>query len=173
MKSKERLEHYPTHESMRGYFGRALYEEMANNENIWLISADLGYRMFDPHFEDFKERVINVGASEQAGVGICVGLALQGKIPVFYSITNFTLYRPFEFIRNYIDNEKTKVILVGAGRDDDYKEDGWTHQSPDAQKVLGCFPNISKFWPKDKETAVEDLKLTLDIDGPSFISLRR
>jgi len=96
MKSKERLKDYPLHESMRGYFGRALYKEMASNEDIWLVTADLGYKMFDSHFEDFPERVINVGASEQAGVGICVGLALQGKIPVFYSITNFTLYRPFE-----------------------------------------------------------------------------
>jgi len=173
MKSKERLKDYPIHESMRGYFGRALYKEMAKNENIWLVTGDLGYKMFDPHFEDFPERVINVGASEQAGVGICVGLALQGKIPVFYSITNFTLYRPFEFIRNYIDHDKIKVILVGAGRDDDYKEDGWTHQSPDARQVIGCFPNISNFWPRNKEIAVEDLLLALDLDGPSFIGLRR
>jgi len=173
MKSKERLKDYPLHESMRGYFGRALYKEMASNEDIWLVTADLGYKMFDSHFEDFPERVINVGASEQAGVGICVGLALQGKIPVFYSITNFTLYRPFEFIRNYIDHDKIKVILVGAGRDDDYKEDGWTHQSPDAQRVLDCFPSIRQYFPESKEEAPIATSEAFELNGPSFISLRR
>jgi len=161
------------HESMRGYFAHALFKEMEDNENVWLLTADLGYKMFDKHFKHFPDRVKNCGASEQAMLGVAVGLSLRGKVVVCYSITNFILYRPFEFIRNYIDHDKIKVILVGAGRDDDYKEDGWTHQSPDARQVIGCFPNISNFWPRNKEIAVEDLLLALDLDGPSFIGLRR
>ena len=173
MKSKERLAEYPLHESMRGYFGKALYKEMAANENIWLVTADLGYKMFDPHFEDFKDRVINVGASEQAGVGICVGLALKGKIPFFYSITNFSLYRPYEWLRNYAEHERVPIKIVGAGRDNDYEHDGWTHQSPDAPKILASLPHIQEYWPENKEEMDKVIHEVVTNGSPSFISLRR
>ena len=161
------------HESMRGYFAHALFKEMEDNENVWLLTADLGYKMFDKHFKHFPDRVKNCGASEQAMLGVAVGLSLRGKVVVCYSITNFILYRPFEFIRNYIDHDKIKVILVGAGRDDDYKEDGWTHQSPDAQRVLDCFPSIRQYFPESKEEAPIATSEAFELNGPSFISLRR
>lgn len=173
MKNKERLKHYPLHESMRGYFGRALYKEMVKNPDIWIVMADLGYKLFDPHFEDFGDRVINCGASEQAGVGICVGLALQGKIPFFYSITNFSVYRPYEWLRNYLDYERINVKIIGAGRDDDYKEDGWTHQSPDVKQILDTLPNIQQFWPETKEEMDTIIHQVVTNGKPSFISLRR
>ena len=69
---------YPT---QKGYFAHYLHEEMQSNKDIWLISLDLGYGMFDRHFADFPERCINTGAAEQSGIGIAVGLALEGKIP--------------------------------------------------------------------------------------------
>ena len=41
-------------------------------------------------------------------MGMATGLALENKIPVVYSITPFIIYRPFEFIRNYLDHEKIR-----------------------------------------------------------------
>lgn len=158
---------------MRGYFGRALYKEMANNENIWLVTADLGYKMFDPHFADFPDRTINVGAAEQAGVGICVGLALRDKTPFFYSITNFSLYRPFEWLRNYIDHEKMDIKIIGAGRDDDYSHDGFTHQSRDARAVLDILTGVKQYWPETKEEMDQVIHEVATNGLPSFVSLRR
>jgi transketolase len=169
----ERLFPQERHDSMRGHFAAELYERMAEDEKIWLVTCDLGYKMFDHHLNDFPERTINVGASEQAGVGIGVGLALEGKIPVVYSITNFILYRPFEFIRNYLDYEKIPVKLVGAGRDLDYAHDGYTHHSQDAKKVLECFPNVEQFFPEGKEEMKEVMDKMLYNNKPSFLSLRR
>lgn len=160
---------YPT---QRGYFAYYLYEEMKENKDIYLVTGDLGYHQFDKIFEDFPDRAINCGASEQAGVGLCIGLALEGKIPFFNSITNFTLYRPYEWIRNYIDYEKIPVILIGNGRDDDYK-DGYTHQSFDAKRVLKNFQNIHQIWTKDKESIPKIIKKVTTIRKPYFISLSR
>ena len=121
---QERLKNYPLHDSYRGYFGRALYKEMAKNPKVVLLTADLGYKLFDPHFEDFPQQCISVGASEQAMLGIGVGMALKGLIPFCYSITPFLLYRPAEWIRNYLHHEKIPVKLVGAGVGKDDLEDG-------------------------------------------------
>jgi len=65
------------HNSQRGYFAGLLYNTMIDDPDIWLIVGDLGFGMFDRIKEDFPERYINVGAAEFAGVGICVGLALE------------------------------------------------------------------------------------------------
>lgn len=161
------------HESQRGYFAFELYEQMKENKDIVLITGDLGYGMFDAIRDEFPDRFFNVGASEQAMIGIAVGMAYQGKIPVVYSITNFLLYRPFEFIRNYINKEKLHIILAGGGRDKDYSHDGLTHWSEDAKQVLECFPNISQLWPESNEEAAIALDQGLEEKKPLFISLKR
>jgi transketolase len=161
------------HESQRGYFAYELYEQMAKRTDLVLITGDLGFKQFDAIQKDFPDRYFNVGASEQAMVGIAVGMALRGKRPVCYSITNFMLYRPFEFIRNYVDHEKIPVIMVGAGRDKDYTHDGYTHHSEDAKQVLSCFPNVRQYWPEKKEDIAGVLQDVLESKEPSFISLTR
>jgi transketolase len=158
---------------MRGQFFFDLYEVMAKNDKVWLIVGDLGFGGTDRIKEDFPERFVNVGAAEQLGVGLSVGLALKDKIPFFYSITNFALYRPFEFIRNYLNYEHVPVKIVGAGRDMDYKEDGITHQSEDAHAVLDTLPDIVQCWPDTKEQVGLVIDEAIDNQRPTFISLRR
>ena len=161
------------HISQRGWFAGALFEEMKANRDIVLITCGLGYKMFDKIRDELPNQFLNVAAAEQAGVGIAVGMALKGKIPFCYSITNFILYRPFEWIRNYLDHENIPVKLVGSGRDYDYEHDGWTHQCPDAKQVLNCFPNLTQYWPETKEEVPAMLKEILSNNKPSFVSLKR
>ena len=159
---------------MRGYFAFELYELMRKNKNIYLVFGDLGYGMLDRIREEYPDRCINTGAAEQTMIGVAVGLALRGKIPVVYSITNFLLYRPFETIRNYIDYEKIPVKLVGGGRNKDYKHDGISHWSMDAKPILDCFPSIIQRWPVDKEEiTTEFVREFVYSKKPEFLSLIR
>jgi len=96
-------------QAMRPYFAECLHKEMKKNKDIYVLTSDLGYGMWDKIRKDYADRFINVGAAEQALIGISIGLALSGKIPVAYSITSFLLYRPFETIRNYVDYEKYQL----------------------------------------------------------------
>ena len=81
---------------MRRLFADTLYEQMKTNDRIWLLTADLGYKLWDQIRDDFPDRYLNVGAAEQAMLDIACGLALEGKIPFCYSITTFLIYRPFD-----------------------------------------------------------------------------
>ncbi|MDD5438730.1 MAG: hypothetical protein PHS37_00915 [Candidatus Omnitrophica bacterium] len=156
---------------MRRCFADELYRQMAINKRIWVITADLGYKMWDPIKTDFADRFMNVGAAEHAMVGIGIGLALEGKIPFLYSITTFLLYRPFETIRNYIDHEQIPVKLVGAGRGKDYIHDGFSHWAEEDKNVMKIFSNIRARWPEKNEEIPSLLKEAVENNTPYYINL--
>ena len=163
----------PSHESIRGYFAAALYNEMQKNERIWLLTGDLGYGMLDKIRDDYPDRFVNVGASEQTLVGAGVGLALSGKIVFCYSITTFLIYRAFEWHRNYLNHEQIPVMLIGSGYADDYKHDGISHQPFEVKEVLNTLPNIRQYYPEEKESVPEQLRSMIMRRSPAFMCLRR
>jgi transketolase len=167
------IDNYKIHPSMRGRFGYELFKLMANDPTVYLLTGDLGYKLFDNHFEYFKDRCINCGASEQAMLGIACGMALEGKIPFVYSITPFLLYRGFETIRNYLGHENIPVKLCGSGRDGDYKDDGFSHWAHEAEDVLKVLPAIQCYWPMNEENVTQDMKEIYGNKSPSFLSLKR
>jgi transketolase len=131
-----------------------LLEEMQQNEDIILVTADLGFGILDRIRNTFPDRFYNVGAAEQLLIGVGIGLAEEGKIPVCYSMSSFILYRPFEFLRNYVNAENIPVKLIGSGRDKDYAHDGLSHWAHDDDVVLQALPNIKKYKPE----TIEELK---------------
>ena len=169
----ERLPQSEAHDSQRGHFAWALHNKMTENKDIWVVSMDLGYGMLNNIRDNFPERYINVGAAEQAGMGLAVGLAKEGKIPFVYSITPFLLYRPFETIRNYIHNEQIPVKLVGGGRGRDYEHDGPSHWAEEDEKIMDLLPNIKAHWPHTKEEMAPMVDLAVSDPRPYYINLRR
>ena len=160
-------------QNLRRRFADDIYNAMKTNKDIFVVTGDLGYKIWDQIRSEFPDRFINVGAAEQTLIGVAIGLALEKKIPIAFSITPFLLYRPFETIRNYIDHEKIPVILVGSGRDKDYAHDGFSHWSEEDKKVMNVFENINSVWP---ETADEISKLVPPIiksKTPWYINLKR
>ena len=158
---------------MRRDFKDELYKYMQENPNIWVLTGDLGYKMFDKIRDDFPDRFINCGAAEHSMMDIAVGLALKGKIPVVYSITPFLLYRPFEVLRTYINHEKIPVKLIGGGRDKDYAHDGFSHDATDDKIWMKNFENIVSVWPVSVPAMKKWLKIALEDDKPYYINLKR
>lgn len=159
--------------TQRRLFADTIYKKMLVNKNIWVITGDLGYKMWDQIKKRFPERFLNVGASEQSMLDIAVGLALEGKIPVVYSITTFLLYRPFETIRNYINHEKIPVKLVGSGRNKDYFHDGFSHWAEEDRQVLKIFNNIEAKWPTTIKEIPSLVNNMLASKKPWYINLTR
>lgn len=157
----------------RSWFAYELYRHMFKNKNIWVITNDLGYHVLDFIKKDFPERFINVGAAEQAMVGIAAGLALQNKIPFVYSITSFLIYRPFETIRNYLHYEKIPVRLVGAARDREYEHEGISHWAEEDRDVMKILNNIEARWPDENEEITQIVKEMVNINKPWYLNLRR
>ena len=152
---------------MRRKFASDLYELMKENENIVLITADLGFGMFDKIRDELKDQFYNVGAAEQVMMDIAVGMAMCGKIPVVYSITPFLIFRAMESIRNYIDHEKIPVVMVGSGRGKDYETEGFSHDATD-DVILKSFKNIVFLSPDDF-----NLREIIYMNKSVYLNLRR
>ena len=161
------------HNSMRGWFVHELFKRMKTNKKIYVITGDLGYKVWDDHKSAYPDRVINVGAAEQAMMGIGIGLALEGKIPIVYSMSSFILYRPFETVRNYVDYERIPVKLVGVGRDRDYLDHGLCHWAEEDKKVMDIFKNIEAVWPETFEEIPNLVSEMIKSDKPWYVNLRR
>ena len=158
---------------MRAFFASHIHAEMRKNKKIYVIVGDLGYKMWDKVRKDFPDRFINVGAAEHTLIGVAVGLALNDKIPIAYSITTFLLYRPFETIRNYINHEKIPVILVGSGRNKDYLYDGISHWAQEDKDVMAIFKKIKAYWPNDPNEIPNLVHKITTSKDPMYINLKR
>jgi transketolase len=158
---------------MRKNFASLLREAMSSNDDIYLITGDLGYGLWDRIRDDFPNRFYNVGSSEMAMMGMGIGLAMEGKIPFVYSITPFAIYRPFEMIRNYLDHESIPVTIVGGGRDRDYGYLGFSHWADDDKKILSGFDNIRIFHPENQEELQNNFNDVLSIKKPTYLNLKK
>jgi transketolase len=142
---------------------------MGKDERIFLITGDLGYGLWDKIRIDFPERFCNFGSSEQLMVAAAAGLATEGYIPVVYSITPFVLYRPYEFIRNYINHEQIEDKWGYR----DYGYLGFSHWAEDDKTMIKNFNNITGYWPKKVEDLEEIVDKYLFDEKPNYLNLKR
>ena len=154
---------------MRKRFGEVMSKLADENENIIIIVADIGYRVFDDFREKYPERFINMGICEQSIISVSSGMALEGLQPWVYTITPFLIERPFEQIKLDIDHQNVNVNLVGYS---DYPTLGPTHKEINAKKMMKLFNNIESFFPSDGDETEKMIFQAYEREGPSFISLK-
>lgn len=158
---------------MRNLFGELLAKSIVEDERIWLLTGDLGYGVLNKSREAAPDRALNVGAAEQLMIGAAVGLTHNNKIPICYSISPFVIFRPYEWLRNYMNHELAPVKLVGAGRDQDYGHLGFSHWAVDDEAALAAFPNIKIYKPETKEELMAIWDEFLYNQQPCYLNIRR
>ncbi len=154
---------------MRNRFGEVMSKLADEDENIIIIVADIGYRVFDDFREKYPERFINMGICEQSIISVASGMALEGLQPWVYTITPFLIERPFEQIKLDIDHQNVNVNLVGYA---DYPNLGPTHAELNAKKTMELFKNIESFFPSNGDETEKMIFQAYEREGPSFISLK-
>ena len=158
---------------MRREFAELLLNEMKLNPDMYLITGDLGYGLWDNIRDTYPDRFYNVGSSEMAMMGIAIGLAMDNKIPFVYSITPFAIYRPFEMIRNYINHENIPVKILGGGRNEDYGYLGFSHWASEDISVLSVFENITLFKPNTQDELNSAFQFSINNNSPVYINLKK
>jgi transketolase len=158
---------------MRREFAKLLLDEMKSNPDIYLITGDLGYGLWDNIRDTHPDRFYNVGSSEMAMMGTAIGLAMDGKIPFVYSITPFAIYRPFEMIRNYVNHEQIPVKILGGGRNEDYGYLGFSHWANEDISVLSVFENITLFKPNSQDELNSAFQFSISNNSPVYINLKK
>ncbi len=156
---------------MRNAFIAALYELAEKDKDIMILVADNGAIVFDRFRADFPDQFLNCGIAEANMVGFAAGLALSGKKPFIYTISNFMTMRALEQIRNDICLQNANVKIVGIGGGFAYSTLGPTHHATEDISVMRALPNLTVICPASPMDVSLATKAMSKIDTPVFLRM--
>ena len=158
----------------RKAFARKLLSLGQENEKIVTVSADSAKGAGMSSFlENFPERHIEVGISEQSAISICAGLSEVGFIPVISAITPFLTMRAYEQVRNDIGYANMNVKMFGSGAGLAYSTLGSSHAITEDIAVMSSVPNMIILNPGDSTEVEASLEIAINYNGPVYVRMFR
>jgi transketolase len=158
---------------MRNTFSETLYQCAKADPRIFIVVADISPAGSMSKFtEEYPDRFINVGVAEQSMIGIAAGLALKGCKPFAYTIATFSLYRPFEMVRDDLGYQNLPVTVVGMGAGVIYSTLGGTHHTQEDIAIAGAIPNMQILAPCDPLECIDATRHCATQDkGPVYLRI--
>jgi hypothetical protein len=158
---------------MRNRFASTFYELGAEDQRLVIVVADISPAGSIAKFrEDFPNRFINTGVAEQVMIGLCAGMAQRGLRPFAYTIATFSVFRPYEMIRDDLCYQDLPVTVVGIGGGVTYSTLGGTHHAMEDVALMTSLPNMSVIAPCDpEETAAATRWLATQNQHPAYLRL--
>jgi len=156
---------------LRTAFIDTLRELARIDDRIFLLTADMGYSVFETFRDEFPDRFLNTGIAEQNTIGIAAGLASRGKIVFVYSIIPFVTMRCFEQVRLDLAYNFMNVKLVGVGAGLTYGPLGSSHHALEDIAIMRSLPDMTVLCPGDPIETRELIKRSYEYEGPVYIRL--
>ncbi|NYE03853.1 transketolase [Bacillus niacini] len=158
---------------MRDTFIRILEDIAKEDQNLILITGDLGFGVLKNYWDTYPEQFINAGIAEQNMTGLAAGMAIEGKTVFTYSIGNFPTIRCLEQIRNdaAYHNANVKVVAVGGGFA--YGSLGMSHHATEDIAIMRALPNVTVLAPGDIKETEEAVKAIYKWPGTCYLRLGR
>jgi transketolase len=159
-------------QDLRDTFGEFLVKIGSSDNNVVVLDSDLSSSTRTYKFgREFPDRFFNMGIAEQNMLGVALGFAISGKVPVVSGFTIFTTGRAWEFIRLAChDNLNVKIITTHSGF---VGGDGSTHNALEDLSLMCSLPNLKILNPSDNIELIGMLKYIFDVEGPFYIRLPR
>jgi transketolase len=162
----------PAVQDPRKAFGNAVTALAADDERIYVLSADSGGSSGFGEFKKlYPERYLELGIMEQCAVGVAAGLATTGKVPVFSAIAPFTTLRPYEMLRNDVGYMGTNVKINGRNSGISYSDLGSTHHSLEDFAIVRMIPGFVVLAPQDPGEIAAAARAMIEHDGPVYLRL--
>lgn len=158
---------------MRDNFIKALLELAKKDKDIFLITGDLGFKIFDNYIKNFKSRFLNVGVAEQNMIGIATGMALRNYKVIVYSIANFATLRCLEQIRNDAAYHNLNVTIVASGGGYTYGSLGMSHHATEDISIIRSLPNVKVFVPSSGFESYQTTKKIVNLKGVKYLRIEK
>ena len=159
--------------SMRDAFFGVVYDLAKEDENVIVVSADMGAPSLDKFRKDFPNRFYNVGIAEDKMISIASGLASEGKKVYTYAIAPFITSRCYEFTKLNAGLMKFPIKLVGVGAGFSYDDSGPTHHTTEDISIMRAIPHLEVYSPSDSLSAIKLANRMNESTNPSYIRLDR
>jgi transketolase len=156
---------------MRSEFVQAMLALFKARRDLVFITGDVGYMALERLAQAYGERFINAGIAEQNAVSLAAGLARVGHLPWVYSTAAFTVFRPYEQIRDNVCLHKLPVKLVGNGGGYGFGIMGATHHALEDVGALRALPNIKLYLPLLATDVAPIVNEMADTGGPTYLRL--
>jgi transketolase len=159
-------------EATRDGYGQALLE-LADNEKIVVLEADLGKSTKSLHFRKaHPERTVSCGIGEQNMLLVAAGMAASGYIPFASTFAIFT-ERAFEQMRNGVARPNLPVHLCGSHGGTHTGTDGSSAQSIEDLAIYLTLPNVTVIHPSDSVSTRVLTKQLAASSSPSYMRTAR
>jgi transketolase len=158
---------------MRDGFVDTLIELAGEDERVMLVTADLGFGIFNEYVERFPERFLNVGVAEQNMIGISTGLALDGWKIFAYSIGNFSTLRCLEQIRNDACYHGANVNVVCSGGGFTYGNLGMSHHATEDISIMRALPGLTMVVPCDRFETRHAVRALVATPGVGYLRIEK
>jgi len=156
---------------MRDAFLKKITELAAIDKDVVLLTADLGFGVFENFESKFPGQYFNVGVAEQNMTGLAAGLALEGKKVITYSIGNFATLRCLEQIRNDGCYHDLNITIVASGGGFSYGSLGMSHHTTEDIAILRALPAMSVVAPGTAWEAGEATEALIKSNGVGYLRL--
>ncbi len=159
--------------NMRNTVINKIWELIKSDENVFLLTADLWYWVFDEILKSHPNQCINVWIAEQNMIWIASWLALSWKKVFCYSIVPFVTMRCYEQIRVDICSHNLDVTLIWVWWWFAYGTLWNTHYWIEDINLMRWLPNMRIFSPCDKIEIELWFGILLRKKYPTYIRLNR
>lgn len=160
--------------STRIAYGEALAEFAGENEDIYVLDADLKSCTMTAQFaEKYPQRFINAGIAEANMADIAAGMATCGAIPIINSFSLFVTGRIYDQVRNGIAYTEQNVKIVGSHAGLTVGEDGATHQCIEDLSLMRTIPGMTVIAPCDAHETREATKAIVSHKGACYMRTGR
>jgi len=158
---------------MRDGFVDTLIELAAEDERVMLVTADLGFGIFNKYIAQFPDRFLNVGVAEQNMIGVSTGLALDGWKIFAYSIGNFSTLRCLEQIRNDACYHGANVNIVCSGGGFTYGNLGMSHHATEDISIMRALPGVTVIAPCDQFETRHAVRALVATPGVGYLRIEK
>jgi len=159
--------------SQRDAFWTKVYELMAKDKNVIVMTADMGAPALDKIRKDFPGQFVNIGIAEQNAIAVASGLVLEGKKVFVYAIAPFITLRCLELIRVENAIMDIPLTIVGVGVGFGYEDSGPTHFLLEDLAVMRSMPNITVHSITDSIMASKIAEISCDFNHTNYVRLDR
>jgi len=158
---------------MKQAFIDSLKKLMEKDNKVIVITADMGFTVFEKIQKKYPKRFFNTGITEQASISFAAGLALSGYKVYFYAQAPFISMRCLEQVRLDITYNHLDVKLIGSNSGFSLNQYGVSHFGLEDIAIMMTLPKMTIFNPADSMEMTKSMEESYKIKGPVYIRMTK
>lgn len=158
---------------MKQAFIETLTKLMEKDDKVVVVTADMGFSVFEDIQKRFPKRFFNTGITEQASISFVAGLAMSGFKVYFYAQAPFISMRCLEQVRLDIAYHHLDVKLIGSNSGYSLNQYGVSHYGLEDVAIIKTLPGVTIFVPADSVEMTASMEESYKILGPSYIRMTK